>query len=93
MAPLMTQALFQQWRVEDLDFQLRVKNEAKAMDKLNILKSSLDEVLSQILVAVCQSHQLQIFRIGKGYIAAPACGYSSAEAEHARNQTSPIWIG
>jgi len=37
-------------KVEDLDFQLRVKNEAKAMDKLNILKSSLDEVLSQILV-------------------------------------------
>lgn len=37
-------------QVEDLDFQLRVKNEPKAMERLNILKSSLDELLSQILV-------------------------------------------
>ncbi|KAF5832886.1 oxygen-evolving enhancer protein 3, chloroplastic [Dunaliella salina] len=37
-------------KVEDLDFQLRVKNEPKAMERLNVLKSSLDELLSQILV-------------------------------------------
>eukprot|EP00967_Tisochrysis_lutea_P055589 scaffold69951_cov19-Tisochrysis_lutea.AAC.1 len=34
-------------------------------------------------------HARQVGREGKGYIAAPACGCSLAEAKHACNQTSP----
>lgn len=36
-------------QVEDLDFQLRQKNTPKALEKLQIVKSTLDDILAQIV--------------------------------------------